>query len=102
MVALSSLVSGLDAELVRLGYKGSTMVRYRGCWRRLEKFFAARGVEEFSRDLALAWVDEACGFFGKEQAGHAQTDRCLLVQGRPDARRLRGPRGGAAPLLPRH
>src|SRR5665647_1136009 len=32
----------------------------------------------------------------------AQTDRCLLVQGRPDARRLRGPRGGAAPLLPRH
>jgi hypothetical protein len=69
MVTLSALVSGLDAELVRLGYKGSTMVWYRGCWRRLEKFFAARGVEEFSRDLALAWVDEACGFFDKEQAG---------------------------------
>ena len=45
------------------------MVWYRGCWRRLERFFAARGVEEFSRDLALAWVDEACGFFDKEQAG---------------------------------
>jgi hypothetical protein len=26
-------------------------------------------VQEFSRDLALAWVDEACGFFDKEQAG---------------------------------
>ncbi len=26
MVALSALVSGLDAELVRLGYKDSTMV----------------------------------------------------------------------------
>src|ERR1019366_1780382 len=36
MVTLSALVSGLDAELVRLGYKGSTMVWYRGCWRRLE------------------------------------------------------------------
>jgi hypothetical protein len=35
----------------------------------LERFFAARGVEEFSRDLALAWVDEACGFFDKEQTG---------------------------------
>ena len=31
MVALSALMSGLDAELVRLGYKASTMVSYRGC-----------------------------------------------------------------------
>ena len=69
MVALSALVSGLDAELVRLGYKDSTMVWYRGCWRRLQKYFAARGAEEFSLDLAMAWVDEACGFFAKEQAG---------------------------------
>ena len=37
------------------------MVWYRGCWRRLERFFAARGVEEFSLDVAMAWVDEACG-----------------------------------------
>jgi integrase len=69
MVALPALVSGLDAELLRLGYKDSTMVWYRGCWRRMERFFAARGVEEFSLDVAMAWVDEACGFFGKEQAG---------------------------------
>ena len=69
MVAVSALVSGLDAELTRLGYKDSTMVWYRGCWRRLEKFFASVGVEEFSRDLAMMWVDESCGFFAKEQAG---------------------------------
>ena len=69
MVALPALVSGLDAELLRLGYKDSTMVWYRGCWRRMERFFAARDVEEFSLDVAMAWVDEACGFFGKEQAG---------------------------------
>ena len=69
MVALCALVSGLDAELVRLGYKDSTMVWYRGCWRRLQKYFAARGVEEFSLELAVAWVDEACSFFAKEQAG---------------------------------
>ena len=79
MVALSALVSGLDAELVRLGYKDSTMVWYRGCWRRLERFFAARGVEEFSLDVAMAWVDEACGFFAKEQAGTLkQTDVYLF------------------------
>lgn len=70
MVAVSALVAGLDAELVRLGYKPSTMVWYRGCWRRLEAFFAFRGVEEFSLDVAMTWVDLACGgFFAKEQAG---------------------------------
>src|SRR5205807_8382654 len=70
MVAVPELVSGLDAELVRLGYKSSTLVWYRGCWRRLERWFASRGVQEFSLDVAMAWVDEACGgFFEKEQAG---------------------------------
>jgi site-specific recombinase XerD len=70
MVVVAELVSGLDAELVRLGYRPSTMVWYRGCWRRLERFFASRGVREFSLDVAMAWVDQACGgFFAKEQAG---------------------------------
>jgi integrase len=69
MATLSALVSGLDAELRRLGYKDSTMAWYRGCWRRMENYFAVRGVEEFSLDAAMAWVDDACGFFGKEQAG---------------------------------
>jgi integrase len=69
MATLSALVSGLEAELQRLGYKDSTLVWYRGCWRRMQKYFAARGVEEFSLDAAMAWVDDACGFFGKEQVG---------------------------------
>jgi len=70
MAAVSELVSALDAELVRLGYKPSTLVWYRGCWRRLERYFASRGAQEFSLDVAMAWVDEACGgFFAKEQAG---------------------------------
>jgi site-specific recombinase XerD len=69
MVTLSALVSGLDSELVRLGYKDSTMAWYRGCWRRLERFVAAQGVEAFSLDMAMAWVDDACDFFAKEQAG---------------------------------
>src|SRR6266700_3908831 len=68
MATVSALVSGLDAELRRLGYKDSTLIWYRGCWRRMERFFAARGVEEFSLDVAMAWVDEACGFFDKERA----------------------------------
>ena len=79
MAALSALVSGLDAEMTRLGYKDSTMVWYRGCWRRLQRYFAARGTGEFSLGLAMSWVDEACGFFAKEQAGTLkQTDVYLF------------------------
>ena len=76
MAAVCELVSALDAELVRLGYKPSTMKWYRGYWRRLERYFASRGVREFSLDVAMAWVDEVCGgFFEKEQAGALkQTD----------------------------
>ncbi|HZE15232.1 MAG TPA: hypothetical protein VE197_05685, partial [Mycobacterium sp.] len=70
MTAGDDLVFGLDAELVRMGYQALTLKWYRGYWRRLEGYFASRGVREFSLDVALAWVDEACGgFFAKEQAG---------------------------------
>jgi integrase len=79
MASLSALVSGLDAELLRLGYKDSTLVWYRGCWRRMQRFFDARGVEEFSLGMAMAWVDAACGFFDKERAGTLkQTDVYLF------------------------
>ena len=81
MVAVSELVSGLDAELVRLGYKPSTMAWYRGCWQRLERFFAFRGVQEFSLDVAMAWVDQACGgFFDKERAGTLKTTDVYLFR----------------------
>src|SRR5450759_1690989 len=40
-------------------------------------------------------------WFLRQGAGwHAQAERYLLVQGRPDAGRLRGPWGGAAPVFP--
>jgi integrase len=80
MVALPVLVSGLEAEMIRLGYKDSTMVWYHGAWRRLQRYFTACGADEFSLDLAMEWVDEACGgFFAKEQAGTLkQTDVYLF------------------------
>ena len=79
-VTVSVLVSGLEAELRRLGYKDSTLVWYRGCWRRLERFFAARGVEEFSLDMAMAWVDESCGFFEKERSGTLKANDVYLFR----------------------
>ena len=93
MATLSALVSGLEAELQRLGYKHSTLVWYRDCGRRMQKFFAAGGVEEFSLDAAMAWVDDACGFVVKEQAGTLKPTDVYLFRGRSDAGGLRGPRG---------
>jgi len=79
MATLSVLVSGLETELRRLGYKDSTLVWYQGCWRRMQNHFTAQGVEEFSLGAAMAWVDDACGFFAKEQAGTLkQTDVYLF------------------------
>jgi hypothetical protein len=49
----------------------------------LQRYFTARGVEEFSLDVAMEWVDEACGFFAKEQAGALkQTDVYLFASKR--------------------
>jgi integrase len=79
-MTVSALVSGLDAELRRLGYKDSTLVWYRGCWRRLERFFGARGVEEFSLDMAMEWVDESCGFFDKERSGTLKANDIYLFR----------------------
>ena len=79
-VTVSALVSGLDAELRRLGYKDPTLVWYRRCWGRLERFFAVRGVEEFSLDVAMAWVDEACGFFEKERSGTLKPNDIYLFR----------------------
>jgi len=81
MVALPVLVSSLEAEMIRLGYKDSTMAWYHGAWRRLQRYFSARGVEEFSLDVAMEWVDEACGgFFAKEQAGTLKQTEIYLFR----------------------
>ena len=79
-VAVTGLVSGLDAELRRLGYEDSTLVWYRRCWCRMERFFTARGVQEFSLDVAMAWVDEACGFFEKERSGTLKPNDIYLFR----------------------
>ncbi len=77
------------------------MVWYRGCWRRVERFFAARGVEEFSLDVAMAWVDQACGSFEKEQAGTLkQAGLCAAFDHRPMPHQDRQVNAAHNPALP--
>jgi integrase len=46
----------------------------------MERFFAARGVEEFSLDMAMAWVDESCDFFEKERSGTLKANDIYLFR----------------------
>ena len=101
MAALPVLVSGLEAEMEnRLGYKDSTMIWLRGAWRRLQRYFTARGVKEFSLDVAMEWVDEACGFFAREQAGTLRQTDVYLFRVAQMLGDYETPRRRAAPLLP--
>jgi len=61
-------VSGLDAEMACPGCKDSAMAWYRGCRRRLERYFAARRAEEFPLEVAMAGR-RGLRLFAKEQAG---------------------------------
>jgi hypothetical protein len=57
MVALSALVSGLDAELRRLGYKDSAVVWRLGRWRRRPQPVSASPV------LFSSWSSFSAGVF---------------------------------------
>jgi len=46
----------------------------------MERFFTARGVEEFSLDVAMAWVDASCGFFEKERSGTLKANDVYLFR----------------------
>src|SRR5260370_9291944 len=83
MTTVSALVSGLDAELRRLGYEDSTMKWYRGAWRRMGRYFAARGGQEFSLAGALARVSETCGSFARQQTCARTQPAGLFSRGAP-------------------
>jgi integrase len=46
----------------------------------MQRFFAARGVEEFSLDVAMVWVDAGCGFFDRERAGTLKPNDIYLFR----------------------
>ena len=69
-----------------------------GVWRGTSRPVAC---EEFSLDVAMAWVDEACGgFFEKEQAGTLKQTDVYLFRVAAMLGDFAGAWGGAAPLLP--
>lgn len=66
---IRELVVLLEHELIRIGYKDSTLNYYRTNWKRIIAYFDERGEVYFSEGTAMQYVDEKCDFFAKEKAG---------------------------------
>ena len=66
---IRDLISLLEQELIRVGYKDATLNYYRNNWRRIVAYFDERKEQYFSESLAMQYVDGKCDFFAKEKAG---------------------------------
>ena len=66
---IKELVVKLERELIRMGYKDSTLKYYRENWKRIIAHFEDCGEEFFSETVAMQYVDSKCDFFAKEKAG---------------------------------
>lgn len=66
---IRELITLLEQELVRVGYKELTLNYYRNNWKRIIAYFDGRGEQFFSEAVAMQYVDAKCDFFVKEKAG---------------------------------
>ena len=66
---IRELVTLLEQELIRVGYKEATLNYYRDNWKRIIAYFEERGERVFSEAVAMQYVDGKCNFFAKEKAG---------------------------------
>jgi len=79
-VPIRELVSLLEQELIRMGYKEATLNYYRDNWRKIIKHFDAIGEPFFSEVVAMRYVDEKCGYFAKEKAGQLTQSNVYLFR----------------------
>lgn len=68
-VEIRELINLLEQELLRVGYKESTLQYYRVNWEKIINYFDEKNELYFSEVIALQFIDEKCNFFAKEKAG---------------------------------
>jgi len=82
-LTLSTLLSELEQELIRLGYTEGSMKFYRNRWRKLMEFTHKCGEQCFSEQLGIDFVRE---YFGIEQddfgkvLNQAQTQELRVIR----------------------
>jgi site-specific recombinase XerD len=77
---ISELVTRLEQELIRVGYKDGTLNYYRDNWKRIIAYFDEHGETFFSVTTAMQYVDNKCDFFAKEKAGSLTQSNIYLFR----------------------
>jgi site-specific recombinase XerD len=68
-VPIRELITQLEQEMLRVGYKEGTLGYYRDNWKRIIAHFDDIGEQYYSETIAMSYVDSKCDFFAKEEAG---------------------------------
>jgi site-specific recombinase XerD len=79
-VPVPQLITLLEQELVRQGYKDATLKYYRGIWKRIAAYFESCNEVYFSESVAMEYVDGKCDFFKKEKAGQLTQSNVWLFR----------------------
>jgi hypothetical protein len=66
---LRELITLLEKELYRLHYTEQTIKYYRMMWRHIVTFCESEGVEHFTEDLGMRFLDKWYNFFELEKTG---------------------------------
>ena len=68
-LSLQDLIARLEKEFYRLHYNEATIKYYRMMWRRIVVFFENEGVDHFTEEVGMRFLDEQYNFFELEKAG---------------------------------
>ena len=66
---LPDLMAKLEQELYRLHYTKQSMKYYRRIWKRIATFFEKEGVDHFTEEVGMRFLEEQYNFFELEKAG---------------------------------
>lgn len=63
------LTARLEKELCRLHYTETSVTQYRRMWRRIATFLKQEGLDYFTEDAGLRFLDQQFDFFEREKTG---------------------------------
>jgi integrase len=63
------LTAQLEQELYRLHYTETSVMQYRWMWKRIAIFFKQEGIDHFTEEAGIHFLDQQFDFFAREKAG---------------------------------
>jgi integrase/recombinase XerD len=66
---LQDLITRLEKELYRLHYTEQTVKYYRRMWKRITSFFENEGVDYYTEEVGMRFLDKQYNFFELEKSG---------------------------------